>query len=195
MAPADLYKNIVGAKPTTTEILVLEANTIVSARPIALVIEEFPVAYMQLASQGYVTEVYHVRQNTTASTRQVIAQIRHGKFKLLWLGIPTSGRSCPPGRYATSMRELADWMRHAQSSACCAILIGLRGRAWQDESLKALLRDSIVYESKHHLCSFNMQVLDDQPAPSSVAYHCYTTWKADSSSCNCGNVEHRFDLG
>jgi hypothetical protein len=71
-----------GAKPTTTEIVVLETNTNLSESPIALVVEEFLVASMQLASQGYATEVYHVRQITTASTRQLIAQIRHGRFTL-----------------------------------------------------------------------------------------------------------------
>jgi hypothetical protein len=150
---------------------------------------------MQLAALGYLTEVYHPRQVTAFSMQKAIQSIKSGNYDVLWIELPSSGRSCPPGRRAATLRQVSLWMRAARAASTLAVIFGLRGKIWQDESLAALVTDNIVAEARHQLCHYDIKVTSDSAMPSCVTYHSYTSWPCPPSLCKCPlDTEHTFDL-
>ena len=119
----------------------------VSHSNLALVIEETPAASLALEALGFKTEVYHPRQIRTASTQNAATHIRGGMYTTLWVNLPVSSASLPPHRRPTILREIALWVRAAKTNAVFALIVAVRGRAWQEENLVALVHDQIVYES------------------------------------------------
>ena len=87
-------------------------------------------------------------------------------------------------------------MRQTTEAGGQVVLIGLRGRHWQDESLQALISDSIVHESRYQLCRLgNIKVTKDSPHPSEVKLHAYTSFKATDLQCKCGDeTTHTYEL-
>ena len=80
------------------------------------------------------------------------------------------------------MREFALWMRAAYSSGVPAVLCGWRGKQWQYEALAALLTDNIVSESRHALCHYGMQHVDEE---CKAAFHMYSTFAVAQCRCTC----------
>jgi hypothetical protein len=100
--------------------------------------------------------------------------IKGGKLNLVWIDFP-SRKAIPSQKTMATMRTITTWMRQAAVSGACSILMGLRGKQWQDESLQALVSDNIVHEASIHLCHFDIKVSNDTALPSSVQLHAYAT--------------------
>ena len=101
---------------------------------------------------------------------------------MIWLDLPKSGKAVPPKKWAATMREYALWMRTAYSSGVPVVLCGWRGKQWQYEALAALLTDNIVSESRHTLCHYGMQHVDEE---CKAAFHMYSTFAVAQCRCTC----------
>ena len=132
--------------------------------PLALIVEEFACASMLLRTIGYAAEAYHPHAVCASVTRPITAAIRHGRFLLVWIEIPRSARSVPIGKRTATYVEMAQWFRTARLSGTQAVMIGLRGHAWQDPSLAALVNEGLIQESDHQLCAFGITIYGDSPS-------------------------------
>ena len=55
--------------------------------------------------------------------------------------------------FAAIKDQLAAWIRQCVTNNIACILIGLRGRHWQDENLKSLVQDKVVVEQNRDFIS------------------------------------------
>ena len=159
-----------------------------------MVLEEEPIASTLLQQRGYTVTTRHPRTITTS--HDTTTMIRGRKFSLMWLDFPSSGRSLPPGKRPASTRQLCLWIQQCKESGIPCILIGLRGRHWQDQNLANLVTDKIVSEATIHLCHFNIKVTEDTDKPSAVKLHAYTTFPLRPFRCpHAQGAEHHYELG
>ena len=149
----------------------MEDTYIADSTQTALVIEEDPIISNILQQHNYHIRTYHPRSITTTSMQSISTQIKERKVNLIWIDFPTTGRALPTGRRPASMRQLATWIRLAALHKIWCVLIGLRGRQWQDENLQLLVTDKIITEATINICALDIKVSEETKMPSSVAVH------------------------
>ena len=164
-----------------------------NARPSALVVEDAAVASTNLARMGLIPEVYHPRQVNTSATQHVLRDLRGGKFGVVWMELPSSGRTVPPKKRSSTISEMALWMRAAQQGASRAVLIGPRGRCWQSEALEDLVQTKALHESQHTMCHFGV-VHSDAGVANSTTFNARTTLTVAWSKCQCpAGTQHCYE--
>ena len=70
----------------------------------ALVIEDDAVSSTILQDHGYHITVFHPRSVNTATMSNITIQLKSGLFKLVWIDLPSSGRTVPPGKRPAIIR-------------------------------------------------------------------------------------------
>ena len=122
------------------------------SQKIALVIEEQPLASMAMSYHGVITETFHPREVATSATSQITRKIMERRYVMIWLGLPRLGQGFAPKRRTQALREYAIWTRRPYEAKTLTIIIVMRGRQWQDQSLADLINDKIVTENRQVLC-------------------------------------------
>jgi hypothetical protein len=173
---------------TTTQLLTRN-------QPNALIIAEDASASTILQQHSYNVTTFHPRAVCTATTTHVDMLIKQSKFDLLWIELPSNGRALPSDKRATRIRQLTTWIRQAHSVGLKAILISLRGKHWQDESIQALISDNITHEATFCLCAMDIKVTNDSSLPSAVQLHAHTTFPITPLRCTHNKEqEHVYEL-
>ena len=144
-------------------------------RRTVLVVEEQPLASEILQRQNVTTEVHHPREVTSRSWSRIARKIKESQYLMVWLELPSNGRGFPANRRLLATSEYASWLRQADSAAVPAIMIGMRGRHWQDPNLAKLLADKVVTEHPIALCRLKIQVLPETSGASSVKFNALAT--------------------
>ena len=163
--------------------------------PTALVVEEKPIASMLLSSRGLRTEVYHQRQVTTSCMQEVTLNIKQDKYTMIWLELPAVNRGFIAKKRSKAIREYSTWLRNAYQVRVPAIIIGMRGRHWVDESLSTLLYDKLAFEQELALCRFGITIKPELVGPSDNKFHSYTSFPAPNFSCQCpAGARHTYEL-
>ena len=161
----------------------------------ALIVEEEPIASALLQSKGFQIHVFHPRNITSSTMQSVTMQIKQSRYQLLWLDLPTSSKGLPTGRRPAAARQLANWIRTSTQCGVSCLLIGLRGRHWQDENLQNLIADKVITEATFHLCHFNIKVTENDDKPSSVQVHAYANFPIRPLRCmHPKATEHSYEL-
>ena len=89
------------------------------------------------------------------------------------------------------MRQLAVWVRQAQEQRIYCVLVGPRGRHWQDERLDLVITDLVVTAATYWLCAMDIKVANDRDSPSSVQLQVYATLEITPMRCrHPEDVEH-----
>ena len=139
--------------------------------PAVLVVESEPLASGILQRQNAVVETHHPREVTTRSCSGISRKIKESQYQLLWLELPSNGSGFLVKKRGLSMTAYATWLRQAHANRIPAILVGLRGRHWEDENLAKILHDKVATEHTVALCKLGIQILPESTAPSSVRYN------------------------
>ena len=125
----------------------------------------------------------------------VTTHIKENKYQLVWIELPSNGRALPPNKRAPTIRQICMWIRQSSQSKVTALLVSLRGKHWNDESIAALVNDKITHEASYHLCAFNIKVTDDSPKPSAVVMHAHATFPISPKRCRHNkSEEHVYEL-
>ena len=144
-------------------------------RKTVLVIEVQPLVSEILQRQNVFTEVHHPREVTGRSCSCIARKIKENQFTMVWLELPSNGRGFLEKRRLCATSEYASWLRLAHSAAVPAIIVGIRGRHWQDPNLAKLLFDKIATEHVIALCRLNIQVLPETRGASFVRFNALAT--------------------
>ena len=74
-----------------------------------------------------------------------------------------------------------------------AVLIGQRGRQWNNDGLASLLQDGFVHEQKIPLCHFDIKILPETDGPSANEFYALTTFETTKQGCKCpSKATHRY---
>ena len=173
-----------------------ETDRKAAIHPAVLVVESEPLASGILQRQNAVVETHHPREVTTRSCSGISRKIKESQYELLWLELPSNDSGFLQKRRGLSMAAFATWLRQAQANKIPAILIGLRGRHWEDEHLAKLLHDKVATEHTIALCKLGIRVLPESTCASSVRFNALQvdisstppTDLAGPRCCGCGQV-------
>ena len=154
-----------------------------------------PIASTELSRHGWASEQYHPRQILGSTLKHVNALLRDGHFGLVWIEIPASGKSVPPKRWSAAVSEIVRWLQTASVSGVLAVVLGQRGRHWQQEDLMRAQQSTTIHESDHALCHFGIRINPAATQPSEIKYHMLSTTPFKNHPCKCPKgTTHQYDL-
>ena len=138
-----------------------------------------------LSQAGMETTTYHPRAILSTDTQQVNIHIRGGQYDLVWMSLPCGEQSVPYNKYSRVLREIAQWSRAALATHGCTVIIsGARGRVWQNEDIQALLKEGLMYESRHASCQAGIKATG-MALWSPLEMNMYTSVPIQSAPCTC----------
>ena len=71
---------------------------------------------------------------------------------MVWIDLPNVHRSLAKRRATAALKEVAVWMTTALGAEVPAYLVGLRGKAWLEESIAALASTRQYHEADFAMC-------------------------------------------
>ena len=139
--------------------------------------------------KGYEVRYYRHRLITKGGAHSIIHDIKQGAHPFVVVEAPIPGWHVPQPMLSKCWNTICTWARVAHDVDTPMVIIGPKGSSWDHEYLTALVRDKVVYITRHRACRFGVSVLGEHPSEYTTI--AATTRPANGSPCKCGlRVKH-----
>ena len=117
--------------------------------------------------------------------RDVPRLIRNGSIVGICIAYHEWKKRIPADVINRYHNEIGIWLKHAQNMEIPVMVIGLTGNHWDQSIWDEAIKNKVLFESKHRLCSLNIK-LRNLDAPSNLCLKILSTFVIPSTPCQCG---------